>query len=457
MMDFTATTENALGGGVLSKNRSRLRIAIANPAVPHIIRSLGNRLCMKSFRLILIVFVIPASQITCMAGVLSSNATMLARWIAARQYQNASLPSYGAIRTAEGPAATGADGASYYGVSPYLADLAVDSLLHSKSPDAMEVAERWIHWYFNHLNSKSATDGVPDNHFYRANGSGETTCVKPGDPTLCHYNDATDSAAATFFLVLRAAHDAGLPDSISNTSEQKGKIEGLAALVLQLQQPDGLCWAKSDYRVKYLEDNSEVFGGLSALANLERDVFHDTGRSIVYQNAAEQVRRGIVTELYDARERLFRVAKFEDNKCPATNLNIWYPDTQAQLWPVIFGVIGPDSPQARAVADAVNHCWDGRRRANWAEDPRHVNQGWIEAGHAYAALLMGDTNRVQRYIQAVKRYKLKTANGNLQYQWPFEVDDAGWLLQIFSAPAFTHRSAIPTFIPASRAREGQAH
>lgn len=364
---------------------------------------------------------------------LSPDAAALARWIANRQFQNPAMPGYGAIESADGPAAIGSDRAPYFNVSPYSANLAVIGLLQSGAPNGLNVAERWIDWYFAHLNSQSAPDGVPYNHFYRADGGGETNCVKPGDPALCHYNDATDSAATTFFLALWTAHQAHVPDSVFNTPQRRQQVEKLATLVLSLQQSDGLCWAKRDYRVKYLEDNSEVFGGLSALANLERDVFDDAPRSAVYHDAAERVRHGILADLYDPKSRLFFIAKFENDGRPPTNLDTWYPDTQAQLWPVLWGVVKPNDPRAQGAARAINDDWNGLRRPDWSRDPQHVNQRWVEAGHAYAALLMGETNRAEAYLHAVKSYKFKSLAGKSQSLGPFSVDDAGWLLRIFAA------------------------
>jgi hypothetical protein len=364
---------------------------------------------------------------------LSPDAAMLARWIGDRQFQNPALPSYGAIADADEPAAIGTNGEPYYNVSPYSANLAIIGLLQSGAPNSSTVAERWIAWYFAHLNNQSAPDGVPYNHFYHANGGGETICVKPGDPLLCHYNDATDSAAATLFSVLWAARQAGISPYLLDTLQRRQQIEKLASLVLRLQQADGLCLAKSNYRVKYLEDNSEVFAGLCALANLERDVFRDPRRVALYENAAERVRRGILTELYNSKAGLFRVAKFENGDRPEPNFDTWYPDAQAQLWPVLFGAIAPNDPRARAAAAAVNNHWNGRSRPDWVRDPQDVNQGWVEAGHAYAGLLIGETNRVQIYCEAVRRYKLKSLGRNPQFAGPFSVDDAGWLLQILTA------------------------
>ncbi len=198
------------------------------------------------------------------------DAVVLARWIADQQYLKPDLPSYGGLKTHPGVAVTSADGTDYCRVSPYFANLGVLGLLRAKIPNGAHVAELWVRWYYAHLDAQSAPEGVPYEHFYQADGGGETTCVKPGDHSVCHYNDATDSAVATFFSVLWAAHQAGVASAKLNTPERKTLTEALAGVLLKLQQSDGLCWAKSDYRAKYLEDNCEVFAGLCDLANLER-------------------------------------------------------------------------------------------------------------------------------------------------------------------------------------------
>ena len=361
-------------------------------------------------------------------------AALLAQWLAGQQYSQPGLPGYGGLRTGNGVAATGADGTPCYRVSPYAANLGVLGLLRTGAPGCVRVAGLWIDWYFAHLNAPSAPEGVPYDYFYNADGGGETTCVKPGDRRLCHYNDATDSAAATFFSVLWAAHRAGVPVTTFGTPQRRQQLQNLAEALLKLQQSDGLCRAKSNYRVKYLEDNSEVFAGLRALADLEQEVFNDPGRSAFYRAAARRVQAGIFQELYDPRTKLFRIAKFEDGHCPPPNLDLWYPDTQAQAWPCLCGVMPPTDPRARALIAAVNAHWHGGARPDWAAHPEQVDQGWIEAANAEAALRAGETNRVRVYVQAVKRLKFPTAAGQPGFAWPFSVADAGWLLQILAPP-----------------------
>ncbi|HUA38614.1 MAG TPA: hypothetical protein VMA35_09510 [Candidatus Sulfopaludibacter sp.] len=373
-------------------------------------------------------------HVQCAGSPFPPDAALLAHWIAGQQFSQAGSPGCGGLKIGDGVAVRGIDGTPYCRVSPYTANLGVLGLLRTGAPECGHVAELWIDWYFAHLNPQSAPEGVPCDHFYQADGAGETTCVKPGDPSLCQHNDATDSAAATFFSVLWAAHQAGVPAATFDIPPRRRQLENLAEVLLKLQQADGLCWAKKGYRVKYLEDNSEVSAGLRALADLEQNVFNDPGWSAFYRAAARRVQAGILKELYDPRAKLFLIAKFEDGHCLPANLDVWYPDTQAQAWPCLFGVLPATDPRARGVMAAVDAHWQGGARPDWAAHPEQVDRGWIEAGHACAALLANETNRVRIYVQAVKRLKFPASAGASAFAEPFSVADAGWLLQILAPP-----------------------
>lgn len=54
-------------------------------------------------------------------------------------------------------------------------------------------------------------------------------------------------------------------------------------------------------------------------------------------------KQAIATDLYDPTTRTYRVAKFESGKYSQTDLNVWYADMQAQLWPALFGVVPPNA------------------------------------------------------------------------------------------------------------------
>jgi hypothetical protein len=358
----------------------------------------------------------------------------IARWLQDRQYDQPSLPSFGGIRVHSTPSAVGPNGTPYYRVSPYLGNLGVLGLLEARVPFALQVTERWVTWYLAHLTPQSAPDGVPYEHFYLADGSGETTCVTPGDPHLCHYNDATDSAEATFFRVLWTYTRSGGRASFLTVAGRKPQIDRLATVLLALQQPDGLFWAKTDYLAKYLEDNCEVYDGLRALAQLERTVYKDRPQSQRCNEAADRLRKGILRELYDPATQHYFIAKFQDGTRQTADLNRWYPDMQAQMWPHLFGVVTASEPQTRAAVSALNRLWNGTTPSHpdWATAIKDVNGGWINADVAYAALLAGEKDRVASYLRAVRALKYPFRSTTSSFAWPFTPADAGWLLRILS-------------------------
>jgi hypothetical protein len=351
----------------------------------------------------------------------------VAHWIEDLQFTRGGLPSYGALRVHPSPAATDGAGREYVRVSPYVGNLAALGLLRSRRPEAVAVAGRWIGWFFGHLDPAGAPDGVPFEQFYRPDGTGETSCVKPGDARLCRYNDATDSAAATFFSVLEAYRGAGGDMEAIAAPRWSAEVERLSGTLLALRAPDGLFWAKQSFRAKYLEDNCEVYAGLKDLARLERTVYKRSDRAIEIEAAAERLRDAIQSELFDSERGSYFVAKFEDGTRKAADLSVWYPDLQAQFWPLLFGVEAVNAPPSRAALTALNKGWSGAPRPDWAAHPERVNGGWLSPDVAFAALEAGERERIPRYLAAVKRLKL---SGTRPFDWPFSGADAGWLVSL---------------------------
>jgi len=365
-----------------------------------------------------------------------TDAQRVADWIQSLQFTDPGQPSFGGIRVHHTASAIGKqDGKPYYRVSPYINNLAVSGLLASKAPFRLQVAERWIDWYFRHLTPASAPDGVPYEHFYLQDGSGETVCVVPGDPHLDHYNDATDSAAATFLSLLRDYLRSGGTSTQLRTSEWHKRLEGMADALLRLQQPDGLFWAKASYRTKYLEDNCEVFDGLQALAELERQVYANAERARAAEEAAKRLKQGVQTELYAATGS-WRVAKFEDGTIQQADTGRWYPDMQCQMWPHLYSLVAVDAPQTLAVRKTLREKWasnePGAAHLNWTRDLAKINNGVVNSDVAYAALLLGQRENVEAYLRAFHTLKFPDVPSHHNFDWPFTPLDAGWLLRIYA-------------------------
>jgi hypothetical protein len=115
------------------------------------------------------------------------------------------------------------------------------------------------------------------------------------------------------------------------------KIDDIAALIPALQDKDGLTWATPRYRVKYLMDNCESYGGISAYLDL-RSLAGREG-SLLYRAALIQIRKGILEELLDSGCTPFHWAKVEDGTKSPSSWNRLYPDAFAQIFPVYFGIL----------------------------------------------------------------------------------------------------------------------
>ena len=368
----------------------------------------------------------------------SIDAERNADWLKSLQFTDANLASYGAIRVHHTPGATNkTTGKQYFRVSPYSGNLAVRSMLLSRQPGCVPFAERWISWYFAHLTPTSATDGVPFEHFYLADGTGETVTVVPGDLRLDRYNDATDSAAATFFSVLRAFWLAGGSKAVLMQPEARLRLHKMADAMFALQQPDGLFWAKATYRAKYLEDNCEVFDGLAALKELEGTLYAEPAHAARCETALQKLKHGIMTEL-GSPDGIWKVTKFEDGKIQTPDTDKWYPDMQCQLWPVLFGLVDAASAPALKTKSLLQTRWGGNGRPSWATDALTVNGGFVNADVAYGAALLGLRAEAGTYLQTVRAARFGSAQAAQSFTWPYTPLDAGWMVMLCTTLKTAH-------------------
>ena len=347
-------------------------------------------------------------------------------WIKSLQYTGEGLPSFGAVKIHHTPGHIAPDQAAYFRVVPYNSNLGLLGLLRTPGVGGRLITERWIDWYLSHLDLVGVPPGVVYDHWYLADGTGETTCPPGIAPALCDYDDASDSYAATFLGVVWAYYQAGGSAAFLSAAGNKQKFETIAEVILALQQPDGLTWARDDWHVKYLMDNSEVFWGLWSMARLEAEVFGDPAAAQRYQDAAEQVRNGIFDSLYNPGTSLYRVAKHADGTYVEADLNVWYPGTVALVWPHLLGVTEGDAPMAQAQMDALNESWDGSPNDDWTSqvvDPT----GFLWPSIGQAALLAGDGDRAAAHAAFVRGLTFPTFDGL------FTVDDGGWLLMTLIA------------------------
>jgi hypothetical protein len=246
-----------------------------------------------------------------------------------------------------------------------------------------------------------------------------------GVETSLRKADSVDSYAATFFTLARALDETGDPASRAYVRSIRPQLEEMGAMLLSPKelQRDGMTIALPSYPIAYLMDNGEVYRGFSDLASLERAEFHDAARARTYDVAAAGVARGIST-LWSAANGTYDSSRQEPHgPSVPSRWTTWYPDATAQLFPILQGVVDPESARATALWAAFNAAWP-----QWDRLHNGDPGGYPWALVSTAATLAGDDARAEVYVRSVRE---RYASRGFPYPW-YDAE-GGWYLRTLSA------------------------
>lgn len=305
---------------------------------------------------------------------------------------------------------TAPDGAILYGneVEPYYANLA--AIGETSFPSALPAVRSWMSWYVNHLNApdKWGLSGtVYDYRYDRASGT-ETSLDRA---------DSVDSYAATFFTLARALYDTHDAASQQFVKTLQAPLTEMGAMLLQIRQPDGLTIALPSYRVAYLMDNAEVYRGLRDLAYLERTAFGNGAAAASYDAAASGISAALETFWSPADQRYAEEKAEPNGSLTRAQWSRWYPDATAQLFPILEGVILPNSPRSRTLWRAFNAAYPA-----WDQFRFPDKEPWALVGDT--AAIVGDTARAQIYARSVQK-RFSPA-----FLWPWYDMESGWYVRM---------------------------
>ena len=214
-----------------------------------------------------------------------------------------------------------ADGDAVW-VCPYFANLAAMGMLaaHERSnpnPADLQAVGRWLEWYATHQNP----DGTINDQEgfllggYKDNGK----------------RDSEDSYASTYIMTV--ARYQRLNGSTSSTVQVAAR-RAFKAIEAVVDPHDGLTWAKRDYKVKYLMDNLETYGGLTAA----KEYFHAIGddKESKHASALADATAASIPKFWDGSQRLYAWAIHPDGKRDIGFLKP-YPDGLANLMGLSWG------------------------------------------------------------------------------------------------------------------------
>jgi hypothetical protein len=303
------------------------------------------------------------------------------------------------------------DGAILYSadtIDPYFANLAAIGWLQDSSK--IPQVEAWMQWYINHVNwpDYNGLYGTVYNYEY-ANGVETST----------NRYDSADSSAATFLSLAEALYntgDAGARSFVQNTvGEYILNVTG--NIVTNLQQSNGLVFARPDYPIEYLMDNSEDYRGLEDFAALAMQTWGDTDAASWYRAHASHIQSGVRSVLYRSSTRLY----YPYAGSPAPNLSTFYPDAVAQLYPAVEGMVAASSQRAMNSYAAFNQAWPG-----WTDLSFGSQTPFPWAVVSYAAHLNGSKASVNEYLATIKK---KYSD----FSWPMYCAEGGWFMRVNAA------------------------
>lgn len=229
----------------------------------------------------------------------------------------------------------------YAGELPYLnffepytvGILALNELEYRRNIDKVK---RFIEWHFENLN-------YPDR--YGINGTIYDFEIKRGWQTPTYTYDSIDGYSGMLLHLLVKYYEVTADKSI--IEKNWDKIVDVAYTIPFLQESDGLTVALITTNEKYLTDNCESYGGLTAYIRL-REIM-ELERSPSFELARERVRKGIFKELYSKKKKIFSYL-IEDDYLNPTSWDRYYPDAYGQFF-VIYYEVAINEPKI------MKHIW----------------------------------------------------------------------------------------------------
>lgn len=304
-------------------------------------------------------------------------------WLASLQLENGAIPmTYTANGTVK--------------MNPYFADFAALALLDRDDTYAENV-KKYMDWHFNHLNTAESDYNGVDGTIYDYNLTladekitDESIILTDGHGTY----DSTDSYAATFLTVLRKyCEKTNDQEYIISHSKDIERITNAMFSTLH----NGLTFAKPDFDVKYLMDNCEVYEGAVSATFLFENIIcpNDSSYNALAEkcrNTADGIKATIENKLWNPIGNYYNagIRKILDWPERVFNWNEYYPSATAQLFPIVFGLIQPNTERA-------NHLYN-----KFCETYDWINFDYPDAfywgSNVMAAAKMNDIDHVVGYM-----------------------------------------------------------
>ncbi len=304
-------------------------------------------------------------------------------WLASLQLENGALPmTYapdGELR-----------------MNPYFADFAALALLDNAEKYADNVV-RYMDWHLGHLNTAEEDFNGLDGTIYDyviTMKDGRIVSEDISEPDNADSYDTTDSYAATFLTVVyKYLCKTGDSEYLVSHAEDLERIVSVIFSNLQ----NGLTYAKPNHRVKYLMDNCEVYEGAVAAAGIFEEIVNcgKNEYASVRDDCKElisTVKESINSKLWNNVGGYYRpgITAYVSIPTKIFSWDLYYPQATSQLFPIICGVIEPETKRAQSLYSKFCDSFE------WEHFDYPDDFYW--GANVYAAAVMNDLDRVVTYM-----------------------------------------------------------
>lgn len=306
-------------------------------------------------------------------------------------------------------------------ITPYFANIAALGLIAADTSASRAGALKWMQWYLHHRNT--ASFNVPANSVFDYTYDPATGVETPtGD------FDSVDSYASTSLNLAYAAHSSGDPALQGFVSTNIGAYEAIANILnfgaptgvrIETGLDAGLTIAKPSYAIAYTMDNVEVYSGLAEFALLEAALGRSS-EAAYYGSWATTTKDAIVAKLWNPANNNWDWAYAN-----TSNIDVFYAQATAQLWPILYGVVTPSDPKAISAWAQFSAAYP-----TWFDGGIPDGYPWVSISRV--AQLMGDGDQADSYLTNVhSRYTpgftLPTTCAVAQCGLWYD-NEAGWFL-----------------------------
>jgi len=348
-------------------------------------------------------------------------------WIKDIQLENGALP----FRELSNGTAT---------IIPYFSAISGMALLHDIDTDYSNQVMHYIEWMLENLNDSSSDyfniDGTMSN--FKVNYMNDNSYQ-----VIPYKYDSVDSYTALMISLIMRANEK--TKNIEFLIKYEREIIRVLNALLSTRLDNGLSIVSVGNRTQYIMDNVEVNYGLRDGIKLVNRLLEVSNESLELKLIKTKLvgwlddnTKAIEELLWNNDKGTYNVALNENNQI--VEFKSWdnfYPDAVAQLFPIIFEVIEPDSTRANALYDAFNMNYQ------WEDFIYRETGDFYWTVIVYVAALMEDESRVKEYLSYYQENFMET------HPYPLYNAEAAWIVNASKEMIDHYQSKIDRIDPLS--------